>query len=145
MSRLRPLTVLRAIGVVLLTVQGVVHLQLWLDGYRALPTIGPLFLAGIVAAFAVAAALAVTSRPLVAVAGIALSAGQVGALVLSSTVGLFGFETAWTWGGAQGAAVWSELLAVVVLVEVVRWQSARPGHRAATPGPGRGRGQVTRR
>ncbi len=132
MPRPSPLTVLRSIGAVLLAIQGVVHLRLWLDGYRSIPTIGPLFLAGVVVAFVLAAALAVTPRTSVALAGAALSAGQVGALVLASTVGLLGFETAWTWTGAQGAALWSELLAVVVLLGIVRWRrgAGRSARRA---------------
>lgn len=123
----RPLTVLRAIGVVLLVVQGSVHLRLWLDGFRAIPTIGPLFLAGAVGALGLAAALVVTARPVVVLAAMLLSAGQVAALVATSTVGLFGFMTVWTWAGAQGAALWSELLATVVLAGIGRWHgSARP-------------------
>lgn len=125
MPRPRPLSVLRAIGVVLLVVQGAVHLRLWLDGYRALAVIGPLFLAGVVAAFVLAAALAVTPRPIVALGGVALAAGQVVALVLASTTGLFGFETTWTWTGSQGAALWSELLTIPALVGVVRWNGRR--------------------
>ncbi len=123
----RPLTVLRAIGVVLLVVQGSVHLRLWLDGFRAIPTIGPLFLAGAGGALGLAAVLAVSVRPTVVLAALLLSAGQVVALVATSTVGLFGFMTVWTWSGAQGAALWSELLATVVLAGIARWQgSARP-------------------
>lgn len=131
--RPRPLSVLRSIGVVLLLVQGVVHLRLWSDGYRAIPTIGPLFLAGVIGAFVVGAALAVTARTAVALAGAALSAGQVVALVVASTVGLFGFEAEWTWSGSQGAALWSELLATVVLVGLVRWGTGvPPGDRIRT-------------
>lgn len=121
-----PTTVLRGVGAVLLTVQGGVHLRLWLDGYRAIPTIGPLFLAGAVAALVLAAGLLVTTRPVVGVAAVMLSLGQIAALVLTSTVGLFGFETAWTWTGLQGAALWSELLAAVAVVGLVQWRTPAP-------------------
>lgn len=117
-----PQFVLRAIGAVLLATQGFVHLRLWVDGYRSIDTIGPLFLAGAIGALVAAVAVLVTARWWVLAAGALLSIGQVAALVASSTVGLFGFETQWTWTGAQGVAVWSELLAVGVLVGLAWWR-----------------------
>lgn len=115
-----PQFILRAIGAVLLATQGAVHLRLWFDGYRSIPTIGPLFLAGAVAALVLAVTLMATGRWMVLAAGVVLSIGQLVALVATSTVGLFGFETQWTWMGLQGAAVWSELLAVLVLAGLFR-------------------------
>lgn len=113
--------VLRAVGAVLLATQGVVHLRLWADGYRSVATIGPLFLVGAVGALVVAVAVLVTDRWWVLAAGALLSVGQVAALVMSSTVGLFGFETRWMWTGTQGVAVWAELLAIAVLAGVAVW------------------------
>lgn len=117
-----PMLVLRALGAVLLSTQGVIHLRLWSDGYRSIPTIGPLFLAGAVAALVLAVALLVTARWWVLAAAALLSVGQVAGLVMSSTTGLFGFETRWTWTGTQGAALWSELLALVVLIGLSTWR-----------------------
>lgn len=48
---------LRLGAVGLLSWDGWAHLHLWQDGYRHIPTIGPLFLAGAVSALAVAAVL----------------------------------------------------------------------------------------
>lgn len=120
-----PMLVLRALGAVLLATQGVIHLRLWSDGYRSIPAIGPLFLVGAVTALVLAVVLVVTARWWVLAAGALLSVGQVAGLVMSSTTGLFGFETRWTWTGPQGAALWSELLALVVLVGLVRWRRVR--------------------
>lgn len=39
-------SVLAAIGAVLLAIQGVIHVQLWAQGYREIAAVGPLFLAG---------------------------------------------------------------------------------------------------
>lgn len=117
-----PVFVLRAVGAVLLATQGLVHLRLWVDGYRSIDTIGPLFLAGAIGALLLAVAVLASSRWWVLAAGALLSVGQVAALVMSSTVGLFGFETQWTWTGPQGLAVWSELLAVGVLVALAWWR-----------------------
>lgn len=120
-----PMFVLRAVAAVLLATQGVVHLRLWFDGYRSITTIGPLFLAGAIGAVVLAVAVLAIPRWWVLAAAALLSVGQLAALVTSSTVGLFGFETQWTWAGTQGAAVWSELLALLVLGGLARWRRHR--------------------
>lgn len=117
-----PRVVLRGIGAVLLATQGVVHLWLWRDGYAAIPVIGPLFLAGAVAALVLAVALLATNNRVVLGAAVLLSLGQVAAFAVSGNGGLFGFETQWTWSGPEGAALWSELLAAIALVVLLRWR-----------------------
>ena len=47
-------------GAALLVASGAIHLDLYLTGYRTIPTIGPLFLLQVIAAFALAAAILVT-------------------------------------------------------------------------------------
>jgi hypothetical protein len=71
---------------------GYIHLHLWLEGYRQIPTDGPLFLADAVAGFALAAALLAWPRPLAGLAAAGYIASDIGALLLSLTVGLFGFK-----------------------------------------------------
>ncbi|MEX0658213.1 MAG: hypothetical protein WD080_03685 [Egibacteraceae bacterium] len=117
-----PRVVLRGIGAVLLATQGVVHLWLWRDGYAEIPVIGPLFLAGALTAFVLAVAVLATNNRVVVSAGVLLSLGQVAAFTVSSSVGLFGFETQWTWSGPEGAALWSELLAAIALIALVLWR-----------------------
>ncbi|MEX1165134.1 MAG: hypothetical protein WEB03_16305 [Nitriliruptor sp.] len=115
-----PRLVLRALCAVLLATQGVVHLRPWASGFSAVPVIGPLFLAGVVAAFVLAIAVLITDDVRVLAGGVLLSLGQLVAFTVASTVGLFGFATEFTLTGAEGAAVWSELLAVLVLVVLAR-------------------------
>jgi hypothetical protein len=84
----------RVVGAAMLVATGWIHLDLWLDGYRDIAWIGPLFLAN--AVLAGLAALAVLCTPLrwlpwVALLAGLLELGTLGALVLSLTVGLFGF------------------------------------------------------
>lgn len=76
---------------------GLVHLQLWDSGYRAVPYIGPLFVAnGVVSAALALAVLVRRFRPVV-LGGIAFSLATLVALVMSRTVGVLGFtERAWT-------------------------------------------------
>lgn len=85
---------LAAAGLIL--IGGVIHLGLWAKGYRQIPTIGPLFLANAAVSALIATALVFTANPRVAMAGVAVSIGSLGALTLSRTVGLFGFTEGWT-------------------------------------------------
>ena len=106
-TRLVPAAVLVAAG-------GVVHLQLWLGGYRGIPVIGSWFVANAVASAVIALALLVTGNRRVAAAGLALSVSSLAALVLSRTVGLFGFLER-TWTDQAVAATGAEVGAVVAL------------------------------
>jgi hypothetical protein len=114
----------------LVALSGLVHLELWQEGYRYVDRIGPLFLVNVVVAGVLA--LAVLARPgqwvLAGVVGFGL--GSVGALVLSRTDGGFlGFmEHGWTAEAKRALAV--ELGAASVagaqLVLVSRRRSRRP-------------------
>lgn len=117
-----PRLVLRGICALFLAIQGSVHLSLWRDGYADIPVIGPLFLAGAVAALVIAVAVLATKNVVVLGVGVLLSLGQIAALVVSSNVGLFGFETQWTVSGPEGAALLSEILAAGALLILVRWR-----------------------
>lgn len=89
---------LRIVGAVLLAAMGWIHWELYELGYSSVPTIGPLFLLNAVLGALAAAALLVTpSRwlALVELGGALLSLGTLGALVVSATVGLFGFTETW--------------------------------------------------
>ena len=109
--------VLRVLGAALLAAMGWIHLDLWLDGYRTIDVIGPAFLLNTLAGFGLAVLLLVTPRALVgwvALLGALTAAGTVAGLLLSTTVGLFGFvETTATrlWWGS----FWVEVAAIVVL------------------------------
>ena len=81
------------LGVGLTAAMGLIHLRLWLDGYRQLPVIGTLFLSNAVCSGVLAATLLMAParrrRP-VALIGSLFTAGTLAGLVLSLTVGLFG-------------------------------------------------------
>src|SRR5215467_7864492 len=83
---------LRVACVILLGWIGYIHLHLWLEGYRQIPTDGPLFLTDAIAGFALAGALLVRSAPLTGLLAAGYTAGTLGALLVSLTVGLFGFH-----------------------------------------------------
>ena len=71
---------------------GYIHLHLWLEGYRQIPTDGPLFLIDAIFAFVLASALLAWPRPLAGLLAAGYTAATLGALIISLTVGLFGFR-----------------------------------------------------
>jgi uncharacterized membrane protein YidH (DUF202 family) len=93
-GRARPaaMLLLRAGCAVLLAWIGYVHLHLWLEGYRQIPTNGLLFLVDAVAAFAFAAGLLAWPRPLIGLLAAGFTASTIGALLISLSIGLFGFR-----------------------------------------------------
>ena len=78
--------------VALLAWIGYIHLHLWQEGYRQIATDGPLFLLDALAGFAFAAVLLVWPRPLAGLLAAGYTASTLGALLISLTVGLFGFR-----------------------------------------------------
>jgi hypothetical protein len=83
----------RLLGAVLTALMGLIHLRLWLDGYREVPVIGTLFLFNSIGAgLLIAALLAVPARLRTTVTAITalFTAGTIAGLILSLTVGLFG-------------------------------------------------------
>ena len=83
---------LRLACVALLAWIGYIHLHLWLEGYRQIPTDGPLFLLDAIAAFLLAAILLMWPAPLTGLLAVGYTASTIGALLISLTVGLFGFR-----------------------------------------------------
>ena len=108
---------LRILGAALLAAMAWIHLDLGLDGYRNIDVIGPAFLLNTIAGFGLAALTLVTPRPLlkwVAALGALTALGTLGGLLLSTTVGLFGFvET--TAADLWWESFWVEVAAAVVL------------------------------
>ena len=111
------LRVLRVLGAALLLAIAGIHLYLWQQGYRNIDVIGPAFL--LQSAIAVGGALLVLVAPRrllpwAAVLGALFCLGSLGALVLSTTVGLFGFVES-TQADFYWETVWVEVAGAVVL------------------------------
>ncbi len=86
-------------GATLLIASGAIHLDLYLTGYRSIPTVGWLFLLQVIAAFVLAVSIAVTGQRLAAAAGAAFALGTLGGYLLSLKIGLFGFTEVRTTAG----------------------------------------------
>jgi hypothetical protein len=86
--------VLVAAGAATIVASAVVHLYLWgkEDGYRAVPTVGPMFLIQGIAGCLLGPVMLAFRRVVTDAAGAAYMAGSLGALFLSINGGLFGFD-----------------------------------------------------
>jgi hypothetical protein len=86
--------VLVAAGAATIVVSAVVHLYLWgkEDGYRAVPTVGPLFLLQGIAGCVLGPVMLIFRRVISDAAGAVYMAMSLGALYLSINGGLFGFD-----------------------------------------------------
>ena len=83
------------LGAALTGAMGWIHLWLWVDGFREVPVIGPLFLVNAIGAGLLGVALLVAParlRSTVAVVTAVFTAGTLMGLLLSLTVGLFGVQ-----------------------------------------------------
>jgi hypothetical protein len=81
------------LGIGLTGAMGWIHLQLWVDGYREVPVVGPLFLLNVIGAVLLTVALLTVPVRLLSVAAAVtavFTAGTLAALIISLTVGLFG-------------------------------------------------------
>src|SRR5690348_18376758 len=93
-----PADILRAAGSGLLIATAAIHLDLYLTGYRTIPTIGWLFLLQVIAAFGLGLAVLVIPSRLVVASRLAAAAGAgfalatLGGYLLSVWTGLFGFK-----------------------------------------------------
>ncbi len=111
--------ILRVVGSGLLIATAAIHLDLYLTGYRTIPTIGWLFLLQVIAAFALGlAVLAIPSRyvipsRLAAAAGAGFALSTLGGYVLTVWIGLFGFKEVRTTAGIVAGLV--EVAAFVAL------------------------------
>jgi predicted lipoprotein with Yx(FWY)xxD motif len=103
--------VLRVAGAGLLIAAGAIHLDLYLTGYRTIPTIGWLFLLQVIAAFALALAVLVTggrrviASRLAAAAGAGFALATLGGYLLSVWIGLFGFKEVRTTAGIAAGVI----------------------------------------
>ncbi len=105
--------VLRLAGAACLLGTAGIHLDLYLTGYRRIPTIGTLFLAQVVAAFVLSTLVLVLPSRIVALLGAGFAVATLGGYILSLWVGLFGFNEIRTTAGVVAGTL--EVAGFVVL------------------------------
>jgi hypothetical protein len=129
----RAAAVLLRLGcVALLAWIGYIHLHLWQEGYRQIPTDGPMFLLDAVAGFGLAAVLLVWPRPLAGLLAAGYTAATLGALIISLTVGLFGFRESIS----ASFVTQSLIVETITMLALLTWGilvTARPRPRTHMP------------
>jgi predicted lipoprotein with Yx(FWY)xxD motif len=96
---------LRIAGAMLLSVSAGIHLDLYLTGYRTIPTIGWLFLLQFIGGFTLAAAVLVTHSRLAVAASAAFALSTLSAYLLAVWIGLFGFKEVRTRAGIAAGLI----------------------------------------
>ena len=135
---------LRVAGAGLLIATGAIHLDLYLTGYRTIPTIGWLFLLQVITAFALGlAVLAIPGRlvipsRLAAAAGAGFALATLGGYLLSVWTGLFGFKEVRTTAGIVAGLIEVAAFAVLAALALAPARAdatakAPAGGAAATP------------
>jgi hypothetical protein len=80
------------IGAAMIAASALIHLHLWIAGYKHIHLIGPAFLFQAISGLALAVLLVAFRRLALVVAGLLFCAGSVLALLLSATVGFLGLH-----------------------------------------------------
>ena len=124
---------LRIAGGALLAATGAIHLDLYLTGYRSIPTIGWLFLLQVIAAFGLAATVTASASRLAAAAGAVFALSTLGGYLLSVWFGLFGFKEVRTTAGIVAGIV--EVLGFAALATYSLAAAPRTSPARPLPGP----------
>ncbi len=116
---------------VLLVWSAVIHFHLWseTDGYRTIPTIGPLFLLQSLAGVVIGGALVVVRRLWAALVGLGFALATLSGFLVSVTYGLFGFKESWLAPFAEEAFT-VEVLAAASCLAAVALCATRSAPRA---------------
>jgi len=128
-SHARARLALRLAGGGLLIATGAIHLDLYLTGYRSIPTIGWLFLFQVIAAFVLGAAVLATAARLAAATGAAFSLATLGGYLLSLWIGLFGFKEVRTTAGIAAGVVEVAAFAALAGLAAMPAERGRAGGR----------------
>jgi predicted lipoprotein with Yx(FWY)xxD motif len=127
-ARLR--LVLRLAGAGLLIATGAIHLDLYLTGYRSIPTIGWLFLLQVIAAFGLGVVVLATGDRLAAAAGAGFALATLGGYLLSMWIGLFGFKEVRTTAGIVAGVIEVAAFAALAALAALAGLPAVRGGRA---------------
>jgi predicted lipoprotein with Yx(FWY)xxD motif len=136
--RTRQRLALRAAGAGLLIATGAIHLDLYLTGYRTIPTIGWLFLLQVIAAFGLALAVGLLGSRIAAALGALFALATLGGYLLTIWFGLFGFREVRTTAGIVAGVIEVAAFAVLAALALAGLALA-PAPQHAHHGPSRAR------
>ena len=132
--------ILRVAGSGLLIATAAIHLDLYLTGYRTIPTIGWLFLLQVIAAFALGLAVLVIPGRLVLASRLAAAAGAgfalatLGGYLLTVWIGLFGFKEVRTTAGIVAGIIEVAAFLVLAALALAPAPQGRPAEALAAGG-----------
>src|SRR5271155_4604810 len=109
---------MRVIGGGLLVATGAIHLDLYLTGYRSIPTIGWLFLLQVIVGFGLTTAALVTRSWLAAAASAVFALSTLSAYLLAVWIGLFGFKEVRTRAGIAAGLIEVAAFGVLALAAI---------------------------
>jgi predicted lipoprotein with Yx(FWY)xxD motif len=132
-SRLRPSSrlLLRVTGAGLLIATAAIHLDLYLTGYRTIPTIGWLFLLQVIVGFALGLLVLATGSRLVAAVAALFALSTLGGYLISVQFGLFGFREVRTTAGIVAGVLEVAAFAVLGVLAATPAGSPRHGSQAS--------------
>lgn len=125
----------RVAGGGLLVATGAIHLDLYVTGYRTIPTIGWLFLVQVVVAFVLGTVVLSTGHRAVAALGAGFAASTLGGYLIALQFGLFGFKEVTTTAGEAAGAV--EVAAIATLAALTLLPGSSSRRVGDVVGPGR--------
>jgi len=120
------------VGGLLLVCSAYIHVRLWKsEGYRHIPTIGPLFVVQSIVGMVIGVAVVAVRRVWVAVLGAGFAVSTMAGFLLSVEVGLFGFQDTWSAPFAKEAFL-IESTSIVVLIVAAALCLLRPARTDQT-------------
>jgi hypothetical protein len=127
--------VLGATGGGFLVWSGVIHLELWSDGYKDISVIGPLFLVQAIVCIILAVAIVALRWMALLAVGAATGVATAVGLLLTVHVGLFGFKESLSVPYAELSLAVEFTAAFVLLAAACVLALARPARVAGRPSP----------
>jgi predicted lipoprotein with Yx(FWY)xxD motif len=121
---------LRIAGGGLLIATAAAHLDLYLTGFRNIPTIGWLFLLQVITGFALGLAVLATGHRLAAAAGAGFALATLGGYLLSLWFGLFGFKEVRTTAGIVAGVLEIAAAAALGMLALAPSPDMRGRHQA---------------
>jgi hypothetical protein len=118
----------RLIAVAAVLVSVYVHLKEWIDGYRHVHVIGPLFVVNVVAGVVIAVLLIAWRHWLSAFLTVGFGASTLGGFVIAAQWGLFGDHEKW-----QGPYIWTAAVAEAVAIAAGLYLLAAERRTASVP------------
>jgi predicted lipoprotein with Yx(FWY)xxD motif len=123
---------LRGTGALLLAVSACIHLDLYLTGYRSIPTIGWLFLAQVIVACVLTVAVLVTRGWLAAAASAGFALSTLSAYLVAIWIGLFGFKEIRTRAGIAAGLIEVAAFGILALAAMAAGP-VRPAEEPVSP------------